>query len=200
MKKKIIILLVLIFSVFAFSGCGKKEEKALDLEKVKENIQVDQSQKEMINADSEIAGWKEYKNEEYGYSVRYPAEWFFMKDACCPPPPAFVSLNNISEKKIDFTSRQLEKGAWNFDILCLYEGDVNSIGEVKSQKEKGVSNTEVSINGFDAVKFTENIYPGNDKENVLSYYIVDGKKGCRVVYSDKCTVCDRIVSTFKFSK
>jgi len=200
MKKKIVISLVLIFSVFAFSGCGKKEEKTLDLEKAKEDIQVSQSQKEMINADSEVAEWKEYENKEYGYSVKYTIEWFFMKDACCPPPPAFVSLNNISEKKVEFTSRQLEKGAWNFDILCLYEGKINEIGEVKSQKEEGVSNSELSINGFDAIRFTENVYPGDNSENVLSYYIVDGKKGCRIVYSDKCAVCDKIISTFKFSK
>lgn len=198
--KKYLAITILTAAFFFFAGCGSKKEKPVNLPNPKENIQVEYTQKELISADPETADWKTYKNEEHKYSVKYPKEWFFMKDACCPPPPAFVSLNNISENKKEFAKRQMEKSAWNFDISCLYEGNIDEIGEVKSERGEGESGTELKINGFEAVRFTKPIYPGSKDENVITHYIVNGEEGCRIIYSDKCAVCGKILSTFEFSK
>ena len=146
----------------------------------------------------EIADWKTYSNEEYNYEVKYPKDWYFLKDACCPPPPTGITLNNYSDKKSEFSQHQFEKGVLNFDILCLYEGKLDEIGEVKLLKEEKVEYEYLTINGAEAIKFVKNRVPNQSEEKAISYYIVNGNSGCRIIFSSKCAICNQMLSTFRF--
>lgn len=48
--------------------------------------------------ENQYADWQEYINPKYGYSIKYPADWFFHKTGYNPPPPATIELSNVDEK------------------------------------------------------------------------------------------------------
>ncbi len=84
-----------------------------------------------------VGNWQIYKNEKYGYSLRYPTEWYFLEDACCLPPPVYVVLNNYSTKQNEYASNQMKEDVYGVDITCLYEGRLDEIGEVQLLKKEG---------------------------------------------------------------
>lgn len=196
-KNLFLILLVILVAV-ALAGCKKKTDTqtTTTLETTEETISENDSSNQSFGLQPKE--WQVHTNEKYGYKVKYPLDWFYMEDACCPPPPAFVNFNNISSKKLEYSRRQTEEGVKGIDFLCMYEGKIDDIGEVKAYKEEGVAGELTKINGFDAIKFTRNVVPGNDSKNVLSYYIVDGTQGCRSTFTDDCDECTKIISSFKF--
>lgn len=207
--KKVILAGTVFFTVFILSGCTKDvANPGIPVSKDQAGLTSGDGMESQLEAETQniekvnmlTADWETYANEKHGYSIKHPKEWFFLKDACCPPPPTFVSFNNISDTKNVFTARQLEKNVYNFDILCGYEGAIDDIGEVKLMKEEGETNEATTINSLDAIKFTKNRYPDDPSEKVFSYYIVDGAKGCRVGFDSKCPTCETVVSTFKFNK
>ena len=147
---------------------------------------------------SETADWKTYRNEEYKYEVKYPENWYFLKDACCPPPPTGITFNDYSDEKSELSKHQLEEGVFTFDILCVYEGKLDEIGEVKLLKEEGVEYEYLTVNGAEAIKFVKTRIPNQPEEKVISYYVVKGNSGCRIVFSSKCIICNQMLSTFRF--
>lgn len=201
--KKFLISIAIIVSVFVFSGC-QKEKAAVPKESQPPVPQVlenkDRLVEEVKNGDenkADYSGWETYNNEKYKYQIKYPKSWFFMKDYCCPPPPASVNLNNISDKKAEYAARQTEPGVQGINIDCLYEGKIDDIGEVQLQKKEGKSFETKKINGFDAIVFNEDRGPRQPMP-VFTYYIVDGKQGCRITYDGGCTSCQDITNSFNF--
>lgn len=203
--KNLITATTVFVALFLLAGCQKDSEiktsvpaniPSKEIAKINENQPVQNNQ--VAPSETVPGDWQTYKNEKYGYQVKYPDGWYFMEDACCPPPPAFVSLNNFSSKRSEYSANQMESDVYGVSILCLYEGSIDEIGEVQSYQEEGLTGENTTINSSPAIKFERNVVPGDDSENVITYYIVDGQQGCRVTYTDKCPVCDKIVQTFVF--
>ena len=203
MKTKILTLFVIIVSIFLFSGCQKektitsKESQAPVSQVLEEKNQPAETVESGNKNKADYSGWETYSNEKYKYQIKYPKGWFFMKDYCCPPPPASVNLNNISDKKAEYAARQTEPGAQGINIDCLYEGKIDDIGEVQLQKKEGKSFEMKKINNFDAIIFNQDRGPGQPMP-VFTYYIVDGKQGCRVIYDGGCESCQDMVNSFIF--
>ena len=208
-------LLVGLVALFLLTGCNKefKESsdnmnKASDAPKAGGVPQVDYKKPTPIKVDTQkivhnpkdTAGWKEYKNDKFGYAVNYPKEWYYTKDTCCPPPPANVSFNNYSEKMLEYAKRQFEKGMYNFDILCLYEGNIDDIGEVKLYREERVESEKFEINNSKAIKFTKDGVPGDSSEQIFSHYVSNGASSCRITYTSRCPSCEKILSSFQYIK
>ncbi len=203
MKRKIIIPILAAGAVLIFAGCQKKsgggESGVQNGIQNKEEIgtEITAETQNLEKARVDLSGWKTYDNGEYGYHIKYPKDWFFVSDYCCPPPPAAVNINNYSSKKLEHASHQLDAGVQGMEIVCLYEGKIDDIGEVQYFRNEGRASELKKVNGFDAIRFEQDRGPGSPV-GVFTYYIVDGQQGCRLTFESSCTSCEDIVSTFKF--
>jgi len=202
MKKKIFPLIIIAVSVLIFSGCQKSKisvqnDNQIQPSPVKENKAETADEVNNGEENTDYSGWQTYTNEKYKYQVKYPSGWFFMKDYCCPPPPASINLNNISDKKAEFAAKQINPGTQWIDIDCLYEGKIDDIGEVTLQKQEGKQFETKKINGLDAIVFSQDRGPGQPVA-VFTWYIVDGKQGCRLGHESGCTFCQNIVNSFNY--
>ncbi|MBU0614184.1 hypothetical protein KJ766_02790, partial [Patescibacteria group bacterium] len=130
--------------------------------------------------------WQTYTNTTFGYSLTYPSSWFYAPDACCPPPPSYVVLNNVSDVFFEFTARQIDPGTCSFSILCDDQGDLNTHGELQSRISNGEKYSQVSLNGYPAYQF----------ENSL--YVADGVHSCRISNMGSCSEIYTILNSFSF--
>lgn len=199
MKQKMA-LIVLVILLGLTVGCKKKsgEDQSRMTTPESPAIQESGGANFPVSPPEDIGSWQAYQNGEHGYSVKYPSSWFFLEDACCPPPPGYVVLNNYSTKQVEYASHQMEEGVQGVHFSCLYEGKIDDIGEVQHLKKEGESSRELKINGFDAIRFERDMVPGDSSVKSVSYYVVDGEKGCRLGLNTPCDTCEQIVSTFVF--
>lgn len=199
MKNKIIIPILIAGAVLIIAGCQKKGGKdgliVPNKEEIKTETEIGTQNAEKARVD--LSDWKTYDNEKYSYQIKYPKDWFFTGDYCCPPPPAAVNLNSYSSKKLEYANHQMDAGVQGMEIVCLYEGKLSDIGEVQLLKSEGKNSKMTKVNDLDAIRFEQNRGPGSPV-SVITYYIVDGQQGCRLGFESTCTSCEDIVSTFKF--
>ena len=71
-----------------------------------------QNQNEIINAQnlsasSEIAGWKTYTNNEYGFEIKYPVNWFVVWSKWTPGGAEYSKENINKQKRVIITSQDL---------------------------------------------------------------------------------------------
>lgn len=200
MKIKIIVLSSL--AIFILAGCQNKNNSTVsntqdnkgDVGKIETENKAQNNEKNQFD----FSKWKIYKNEKYDYEIKYPKEWFFVNDYCCPPPPSAISFNNYSSKKMEYASHQFDPGVQGIEIVCNYEGKINEIGEVQYFRNEKIKEEEKKINNFNAVRFEQESNSGSSI-TTISYYIVDGRQGCRLNFENTCMVCEGIVSTFAFT-
>lgn len=203
MKSKIIIPILFAGAVLIIAGCQKKggegessvQNDIQNKEEIGTEATIEEQNTEGTQAD--LSDWKTYDNEKYSYQIKYPKNWFFVSDYCCPPPPAAVNLNNYSSKKLEYANHQMDAGVQGINIDCLYEGKIDDIGEVQLLRSEGKTSKMMKVNGFDAIRFEHDRGPGSPV-GVITYYVVDGRQGCRLGFESTCASCEDIVSTFKF--
>ncbi len=199
MKNKLFLVTILVCSLFLFVGCQNGDQNQVSVSENSSSEENQQIQNDQAKPSEEISNdWQIYKNEKYGYQIKYPNDWYFMEDACCPPPPASVNLNNFSSKRSEYSANQTKNEIYGIDILCLYEGSLDEIGEIQNLKDRGAKAENTTVNSHSAIKFAKNVVPGDNSEKAITYYIVDGQQGCRITYTDKCPVCEKITQTFQF--
>jgi len=206
--KKIVLLTFAVLFLSALAGCGMQKNKiseppisAVPSENKMEKQKPNSSEIDGQFEDTSMENWQSYDNTAHGYSLQYPPNWFYLEDACCPPPPAFVNFNNVSTKMSELGEAQATQGATDsIDILCIYEADLDQIGEVRSFKDEGAENEPVQINGFPGIKITTPAGPDSDLK-VLTYYLSNpGTSSCRITFRDSCQECSKILQSFTFFK
>ncbi|KKP43363.1 MAG: hypothetical protein UR46_C0011G0003 [Parcubacteria group bacterium GW2011_GWA1_33_6] len=147
------------------------------------------SQTQTQNNDSEIASWKTYKNNEYGFEIKIPDSWL-IKD-------------NL-ENKVFFTTNELENKAQKNYENCqkgIYElCNTEFIGNVLEFKynENYTWPSQLSKVTLNQIEWTKDIigaisYSTKQKDVVYSFTIPDP-------FDDKTeSLLIQILSTFKFT-
>lgn len=156
------------------------------------------------------ADWKTYENKEYGFSFKYPSNWFLNYDIVSEYP---WPLNGPSDPKYDFqqiynaiSANVYPNQVWSemtnsefFNSLSQINLDeTGNIGKVKGKK---------IFTGITQDNFTYEIFEIKDPEMDEPYsgveaYILNGQKLAKVTltsYNQQgISLLNQILSTFKF--
>lgn len=165
---------------------------------------------------SEIAGWKTYRNDGYGYEIKYPDDWFLSE--FCEGSPA-SSAQFCVFQKAGFSSEKKEHqlitgGVPNDDDINIHvfkKGELQgaSLREaILGYATTGGDNFPILVDGITSrglsfILYKDSTYPQSFQhaffESPDSFYVVE--------YIDngdnsamKLNVFSRMISTFKFTK
>lgn len=191
MKKAAIILIIIFAAIIIIGGFLACKYSLIS------NL-MDKGNRE----NSEIAGWKTYTNDEYGFEIEYPADLHFVAGAAllkCPVDycvgishPRGVQDNRVFIFSMDIANRN------------LYEGNDNPFFNIKDYQE-------VLIGGQRAL-YSENKSEFNLDTGYLihlavkNYIIFKDGKTYQIVINidgdnkDDNAMLDAMLSTFKFTK
>ena len=143
--------------------------------------------------ESPIAGWKVYRNEKYGYRIKYPEEWVYKE---------FGRMDKRIVDYVAFSPRELERDSGNLRIFVLEESLVrqrerlpHSIGFAKEELVDlgGVSSIKISgLAGYPIQKPVVHILV--PKSSTLTYEVSYTEEMGTEIIQD----IERMISTFGF--
>jgi len=156
------------------------------------------------------ANWKTYKNEEFGFEVRYPADIFEVQTGQRSLGGIFVNIKEINHlsaategmsSSVSITA-SMEEGITDLDA---YLEKIKSENVFLSETTRGdlISNLQKTIfNGYDAYQFNESIGISTVEQKILlksgvAFQISKSLTGTKLVPEGK--IHDQILSTFKFT-
>mgnify|MGYP000400851006 CR=1 FL=1 len=153
----------------------------------------------------ETANWKTYKNEKYGYEIKYPADWYLNEW----PDKHAVGFRTYSPDEMP----QIDDSLINIEIEQEYSSIDDWINEFKTTTEEGMESWGMNF-------FQEEIMIGNEKGYKIGFVGEEnGQKAYLfvsiVLYRDgnvfifqqsspiecqrlECKIFNQMLSTFKF--
>lgn len=143
--------------------------------------------------------WQIYTNDRYGYSVKYPKDWYYRADFCCPPPPTAIMISNVPDNKtLDYAI---------FDVIVdpAMGRTLDNYEEVTSLVADGYKKTQITVSGEPAVKLERHTHPADNggtiyvKHNDIIYRLSWGGTSQTVFQTHKNTL-EKIVNSFTFTK
>lgn len=126
----------------------------------------------------ELADWQKYNNEKYHYKVKYPADWYFIKEGYSPPPPASIKLFNISNP---YPSAGVEYLSVGIGIDQALGRTLDNYEEIASLKSQYYQLDRLTIGSETAVKLS---VPDPNSSEPISVYIQHKDYIYRIVWSD----------------
>ncbi len=176
---------------------------------------------------SSTAGWKTYRNEQYGFEFRYPSDWIVIEDTY----PSSTHTNKDSIFNLTIQDKNLEQKKENFyDRTNMFVGvtiapqsvldaSIKTIEDIGARHcadvaENWNADCVVSyriINGIKAVRITDNAGEGNAIERTIEL-LRNGKEfqfstGFLGIPDDNFSVAtqksymiDNVVDTLTFTK
>ncbi|MDO8471281.1 MAG: hypothetical protein Q7S49_01595 [bacterium] len=188
---------------------------------------IEQSQEKAVTTPSEVEGWQTYRNDQFGFGFKYPADWRqgFSPDHgsinLLPKNNSEVSIN-ISIFDSDFVKKMNASDSENLVRRCGYDGRHHIIECTNHATASGISYDRVIEAGIPAVReVVESGLPPKEQEvfedpllRVLRADLVAsngsliefnmtlvGADGNRIQYAQEATlIFDKILSTFIFTK
>ena len=150
--------------------------------------------------DSATVGWQTYNNDQYGYKVKYPKDWYFHPNACCPPPPAAITISNLSEDKITN-----EYVTFNVIVDPSLGRTLDNYEEIASLVADGYTKTAVTLSGEAGVKLERHAHPMDtgawiySKHNDTIYRLTWGGTNPAIYQPHEKTLL-KIVDTFTLTR
>jgi len=141
---------------------------------------------------SEIANWETYRNDEYGFEIKYPKDWQVEVSAV----KSIKIKNLISGSYFEIIENKNENNLtlneW-FKELTIIDGRPTLKASAK----------ETSINGVKAYKLNSELEPPNPLFEIVG--IADTQKRIFTLYAysrqlDDNIILEKMLSTFKFIK
>jgi hypothetical protein len=140
----------------------------------------------IISSSELTADWKTYRNDNYGYLIKYSKDWKFEGETGVPLSPAF-------------SYRWSDGGYCGFNVVVTSADDSGAIADLI---EKGYKKTAYYTfgNGIPSVRLTKSpqdyIYFNQNSD----YYRIT-KNGSKDIHETECTeTFNQILSTFKFTR
>ncbi len=149
--------------------------------------------------DSTTINWQTYNNSKYGYRVKYPKDWYFHPNACCPPPPAAITISNLAEDKI--TTNYV---TFNVIVDLAMGRTLDNYEEIASLVADGYTKTSVTISNETGVKLVRTTHPADTggwiylKHNDTIYRLTWGGTN-QTIYATHEETLQRILDTFTFT-
>jgi hypothetical protein len=176
-KGAIPIIIVIILAVLALGGgtiyyfglarAPKKEAKVSQQDGVPSSSATD-----------ELSDWQEYNNERYYYKVKYPKDWYFIKEGYSPPPPTSILLSSIS---VSFPSAGIRYMSAGIDVDKALGRTLENYEEITSLKSQYYQETRLTVGGEPAVKLS---VPDPNSAEPIYVYIQHKDYIYRIVWND----------------
>ena len=204
MKKPLIITIITVI-VLALSGCAFWYLNAQKQEVINENESViqnkgekDAKEKEQEEdnwdnaeiwpeeefAEADYEGWKEYVNEEFEYSLKYPADWIF---------------EDSSDRSISHTIQIYPK---DYELFIAYFGigrdyKESSLEQYANALAQNSKKTKIKFNNRKAYQFTNY----NSESNYYDILVADDNGTVYTITTYKYNLLEvrQIFASFKFT-
>jgi len=97
-----------------------------------------------LAADDTPSDWQTYENETYGWTVKYPANWYVNQGEFGPPPPATVKFSTYQV----VTGTNPALGPNDAEVWIGTSDPATSLGEIKDLESKGYTRRQVIVSGM----------------------------------------------------
>lgn len=148
----------------------------------------------------ELSDWQEYLNDRYHYKVKYPKDWYFIKEGYSPPPPTTVVFSSIKDP---YPSVSAEHMSIEISVDQSSGRTLDNYEEIASLKSQYYQETRLTVGGEPAIKLS---VPDPNSAEPISVYIQHKNYIYRIVWGDSTDefvqnrkLFEKILQTFTFT-
>lgn len=134
--------------------------------------------KPTLSLANEYIDWQEYSNDRYGYKIKYPSDWYFIKEGYSPPPPTTIKLSSI---KNPYPSASDEHLSIEISVDQALGRTLDNYEEIANLKSQYYQETRFTVDGESAARIN---VPDPNSSEPISVYIQHKDYIYRIVWSD----------------